>query len=780
MPRIVYVLSCMFLLLSSIMCGVIPVSADKPGSDTPVTIDDPESGTSVNVGYELEPNNDSSKADWINAARVVYGKIQTADDIDFWKFKAPGDGALSVTLQMPKDVNYRLQVYGEDKKEITHSDQEGSTTEQIDSIPITKDHWYYLAVSSSNRSFNNKLYYMIRLTYIPVGLTVNPDTYEPNNSPQEAKGITGNDFIEATIHDAADVDYYKMSHALGSTINLSLTDIPEGMDLDLYLLDSNFKPVMKSCNAKNSDESIVYQGDPGTYYVKVEFNKRSTIVMNKYQLRVAVKTIPVILVPGIGGSRLSMLEKGILSESWLNLSGMVFNESNHMRSLSLKPKEPGSNQVVQLHPEISILPEAGDDGFHAIEYLDYGVGQSLSEEYFSMAQKLQSIGYQKGRTLFGFPYDWRLSGSTNSTQLKQTIDRALQNSGAKQVQLVAHSMGGILIKETLLSNPSYQQKVRKVIYIGTPFLGAPRAFEALTSGYNFDIPPFSEKTGKQISQFAPAVFELLPSRQFVEKQKFLYLRDQEQLKPLSYQDLYSNRHVNSIYQPLLKYADAQHAKWDSRMVTVPQYAIIGEGQYTPVGYEVKAATNQLVPMYDKAQGDGTVPVISSSFSLKDEIKKKFYINSSHLDLVKNKNVIEQVVNLLKGIETTLTGMRDKPQPVLNQQDYLIIYREDGEFPEFSLDIAGKQRVFKNQTEQERVEEEIRNKESKDMKIDYIGNVIVIFLPLEDANRQVRMVPQYQVQKNSGIIIERHHVNTQTNKDNVTNHSIKSNGQSIIE
>lgn len=769
MFRIVHVISCLILLLSSTMFMFVPVSADKPKTAKPHT-----------VGYELEPNNEPGKADWVNTDRIGYGRVQTANDIDFWKMKAPGDGALAAALKLPKEVNYKLQVFGEDKKEISHSDQDRSTTETINSIPIQKNKWYYFAVSSSNGSFDKDQYYQIQLDYIPVGLQISPDSYEPNNTTQEAKVIKSHEYLEATIHEAADVDYYKVSYQLGSTINLELTEIPTGMDLDLFLLDSSFKPVLKSTNAKNANETITYQGNPGTYYLKVTYNNRSTLVKNQYRLRVAVNTMPVILIPGIGGSRLSKVEQGTLTEAWLNWAGMVVNEKYHLRNLSLTPKQAGSNQVVQLTPGISIVPEAGDEGFHAIDFLDYGIAKSQSEEYFSMAQKLQSLGYQKGTNLFGFPYDWRLSSSTNSAHLKQTIDRALDTSKAKQVQLVVHSMGGILVKETLLSNPSYQQKVRKIIYLGTPFLGAPRAYEALTSGYNFEIPLFSENSGKQIAQFSPAVFELLPSRQFVKKQNYLFLREQGQLKPLAYQDLYSNRHVNAIYQPLLKSADSQHAKWDSRMVKVPQYSIIGDGKYTPIGYEVKQATKQLVPLYDKAEGDGTVPAISSSFSIKDEIKKKFFTTSSHVDLPKNQNVIDQVVALLNGIETTLKGLRDKPQPAANQQDYLIIYREDGEFPEFSIDLAGQKRVFKKQSTQERVEEEIENSKRKDMKIDYIGNVIVIFLPAEDANRPLRMTPLYQVQKNSGIIIERHHVNTQTKKDNVTNHTIKSSEQTVIE
>lgn len=774
MSKIIHFICSVILVICSVLQGIAPVFADKEGTAKPQA-----------VGFELEPNDQPDKADWIYVDRAGYGKIQSGEDIDFWKMKATGDGTLTVSLDIPKGVNYRLQVFDDQKMEMAHSDKDGSSQEEIAAIPVKKDHWYYFASSSSEGNYDKKNYYMLRVTYIPVGLEVNPDSYEPNNSLSEAKLVSGNEYLEATIHDASDIDYYRLEYQLGSTINLALSEIPSGMDLDLYLLDSQFNPVMKSKSAKNANETISFQGDPGTYYVKVEFNNRSTLVMNKYRLRVTVSTMPVILIPGIGGSRLSKLEQGTVTEAWLNLTGMTINDNYHVRNLSLTPKAAGSDQVVQLHPELSIIPEEGDEGFHAIEFLHYGSVekiQSMTEEYYSMAQHLQSLGYKKGLTLFGFPYDWRLSSSKNSAQLKQTIDRALKNSGAKQVQLVVHSMGGVLVKETLLSNPSYQQKVRKIIYMGTPFLGSPRAYQALRTGYNFEIPIiFSDEAAQRISQYAPAVFELLPSREYVKRQNFLYLRDGEQkLKQLSYQDLYSNPKVNLIYQPLLKAADSLHSKWDSRQLKVPQYSIIGDGQYTPLGFEVRAGTNQLVPFFDQGEGDGTVPAVSSSYSLKDEIKKKFYVTSSHIELPKNWNVINQVVNLLKGIEKTLNGLRDKPQAAVNQQDYLVIYREDGEFPELSLQVGDQTQVIQKLTANQKIEQLKQDEGKQDLKIEYYGNVVVIFLPVQEANHPVKMTPMYQVGNGSGIVIERHHVNKQTQKDNVTNHSINTNGESMIE
>lgn len=768
MSKVFSMMCSLFLFIFATIQAIVPVFAEKNGNEETIKLQ--------GYGYELEPNNVPAKADWTYSEKAAYGRIQAKDDIDYWRIKATGEGSFTASLTLQNGVHYKLQVFDEDEKELAQSNNGDSDKAEIGSIPVTKDKWYYFAVSSSNGSFDKKNYYMLKVVFVPSGMQIPPDSYEPNNSPEAAKTVNGGDFLEATVHDSSDVDYYKFSVQLGSTIELTLSEIPQDMDLDLFLLDKNLKPVMKSANAKNKEERIVYQGDPGTYYIQVLYNNRSSLVMNHYRLRVNVNTMPVILIPGIGGSRLTKLEDGTSSEAWLNISGMLVNEEYHRKALSLMPKEPGSEQVVQRFPNVAIIPEEGDQGFRAIEYLSYGDLKSQTEQYHSMAQHLQSLGYKKGVSLFGFPYDWRLSSSKNAEFLKQAIDQALKNSYARQVQLVVHSMGGLLVKETLLSNPSYQKKVKRIVYLGTPFLGSPSAYEALRKGYNFGIMFFSTETSQQICQYAPAVFELLPSRQYMSKQNYLYLNSNGKLTPFTYQDLYRDRRVNSIYQPLLASADRQHAKWDSRLLQVPQYMIIGDGQLTLLGFQIIEATNMLNPFFDKGEGDGTVPFVSGDFSLKD-VRKKYYISELHAKLPVNMYVIHQVANLLLGIEQVQNGLREKPKQSTGQIDYLIIYREDGQIPQMTVEIGGKMYLVNEKVlKQPAIMREDQGPDAP--KIEQVGDAVVIILPAKYVQSSVRLTPKFMVDGKSNMIVQRHLVDS-NHQEKVTNYKITSNNQTTI-
>lgn len=61
--------------------------------------------------------------------------------------------------------------------------------------------------------------------------------------------------------------------------------------------------------------------------------------------------------------------------------------------------------------------------------------------------------------------------------LKASIDDAIKElpDGQKKVIIVAHSMGGLVVRSLLKQLPDYQSKIDRVVFIGTPHLGAPSA-----------------------------------------------------------------------------------------------------------------------------------------------------------------------------------------------------------------------------------------------------------------------------------------------------------------
>ncbi|WP_426983561.1 lipase/acyltransferase domain-containing protein [Brevibacillus borstelensis] len=702
----------------------------------------------VPATFEVERNDTFAKADWMFAGKNAHGRISTGDDIDTWKIKPAKDGTLTFSLtQVPSNANYHLFVFDDEKREIGRSTKPGQADQKVEEIAVEKNRLYYVQIMGNNGTFDRSSYYLLRGDFY-TGEEGKPDEYEPNNTIKDAHPLDNGEII-ANLHDRSDVDYYKLTLDLASTIEAKLWDIPEGMDLDLYLFDSNNKQIAFSDRPKNKDEEILFNADPGTYYLKVAASRTSGFKNHSYHLKVTSNTIPVILIPGIGGSRLEAKEKRLTLEAWLSLDNIVFGirDPRHRMYLPLKPVAKNSVEVESLNKGFTVYPEKEDGGFRAIEYLSYFPVDKVKEEteqYASMVKRLESEGYRKNITMFAMPYDWRYSNKDNAKYLKEKIDEALKASGASQVQLVAHSMGGLLARETLLSNASYQPKVKRIIYMGTPFLGSPRAYQAIQFGYNFGVPFLHEETGKVIAEYAPAVYELLPSPTYFDKAIVL---KRDPIYSFTYEDMVTDSRVKIAYTPLVRQAEALHNKWDKRTLRVQQYSIIGTGQKTLLGYEYNTSRNILKPFYDSGEGDGTVPYISAEYGQSD-IAKKFYAVAAHAALPKDPLVIEQVVQLLKGVEKIQAGLRKKPQ----KPDYLyyIISREDGEFPEITFTKSGQTMTILAD----------KKEHWENLQVEYHGNIVVIHvLDLEP------LVFEDRLQLRNGMEVSPFLIDTYSSKGN---------------
>ena len=663
--------------------------------------------------FEMEPNDTFEKADWLHDNKDAFGKIKTKGDADMWKIRAPYSGVMNVSLEdIPANKNYNLHMFDAAKRELASSERTGNKAENIEGIGVERREWYYIMVKGSGSSYSADRYYRLRASFQTAGAEVQQDPYEHNNSFANAYELGEVRSIKANLHNLQDLDYYRFSIELASTIAVKLGEIPAGMDIDVYLLDTEGNVVGKSEKPKSADEELVVNADPGTYTIKVMASKRSGFTANSYQLSVSTHTIPVILIPGIGGTRLQMEDRGTISEVWLAANDIIWGRGDpvHRRALTLDPVRRGGVEVAPRTPGIRIFPEEEDEGFRAIEYLSYDY-KSLTEQYNSMVKELEKQGYAKGRTLFAMPYDWRYSNTTNARHLKERIDLALQRSGARQVQLVAHSMGGLLARETLLSNVSYQPKVRRVIYMGTPFLGSPRAYQALKFGYDFGVPFLHDDTGRLIAEFSPAVYELLPSKKHHSQAPFLMKNEKDKYSYTDFQRLVA---LQIPYAPLLNQAIKLHDRWENKTIgNVQQYSIVGTGQPTLMGYRYNSSNKTFTPYYDKSTGDGTVPFVSANYAQKD-IVNTFYVNGAHAKLPSMKEVIEQVVRLLKGNDRTGAGV-SKSAKKNNPYLYYMLTRDDGQFPVVTIQKKGRQMTIQAD----------RKEFWEDLPIERHGNLVVI-------------------------------------------------------
>lgn len=108
--------------------------------------------------------------------------------------------------------------------------------------------------------------------------------------------------------------------------------------------------------------------------------------------------------------------------------------------------------------------------------------------YNNLINSLDQNGYQENINLFEFPYEWRNSNEITAENLKTKIQEVISETKNSKVDLVAHSMGG-LIARYYIENTNYQNNVDQLITLGTPHKGAPESYliwEAGEKGNNLE------------------------------------------------------------------------------------------------------------------------------------------------------------------------------------------------------------------------------------------------------------------------------------------------------
>ncbi|MBI2612896.1 alpha/beta hydrolase [Candidatus Kaiserbacteria bacterium] len=95
--------------------------------------------------------------------------------------------------------------------------------------------------------------------------------------------------------------------------------------------------------------------------------------------------------------------------------------------------------------------------------------------YDDLIATLDENGYTREVDLFTFPYDWRKSNVETAVLLKEKINQVKDICDCDKVDLVAHSMGGLVARQYVQSD-TYENDVDQLIFLGTPHLGAPKAY----------------------------------------------------------------------------------------------------------------------------------------------------------------------------------------------------------------------------------------------------------------------------------------------------------------
>ena len=224
----------------------------------------------------------------------------------------------------------------------------------------------------------------------------------------------------------------------------------------------------------------------------------------------AERHTPVILIPGVLGSRLARPDG---TEAWPGSARKLLTSGYLELALRIDPEtlEPIDDGLVATG---LFDGAAGRDFYGKIVRALTGVGG------FELAQPGQPLAKPKAR-LYVFPYDWRQDNVRTAARLDALIERIRADYGdpALRVDVVAHSMGGLIVRyyerygtADVLDGNNFPvtgagaAKIRRVVLLGTPNQGTVTAVHKFLNGYRVGISALPIEGVVTM----PAMFQLFP------------------------------------------------------------------------------------------------------------------------------------------------------------------------------------------------------------------------------------------------------------------------------
>lgn len=248
--------------------------------------------------------------------------------------------------------------------------------------------------------------------------------------------------------------------------------------------------------------------------------------------------------------------------------------------------------------------------------------------YDNLVDTFKANGYIEDQTIFKFPYDWKQPNEITALQLKNKIAEIKTICNCNKVDLVGHSMGG-LVAAHYIESSDYQNDVDQLFLVATPLSGAPKAYKAWEGG-ELDFGGLGQNIFlktifrvEALRNLYPSTYSYIRNHPVVSIQELLpvqtdYLKTDDTL--LTYPTGYPQ---NNFLETLVN----NFSKITQRGVTLHTIAANTSNEDTVGGFEVIPSTKP--GLWEHGQpvsawhvgGDGTVP--RGSISRVAQIEQEF-------------------------------------------------------------------------------------------------------------------------------------------------------------
>lgn len=236
--------------------------------------------------------------------------------------------------------------------------------------------------------------------------------------------------------------------------------------------------------------------------------------------RMDTRVVPVILVPGIMGTRLELGPAGKAPRRWdpddtITMLNWTKTHIDDMRG------------ALRYQNSARLLFEETP---YSADQLDRGWGHISANFYGPMLEHLDTELADFNCPVYAFGYDWRQSNADSEEKLRTFTAEVLRREEATEVIVVTHSMGGIVLR-LAARHEWMRDRVLAAIHLAQPAGGAPVAYRRCFDGLSYSNDGFfmkhllgaSAKGVFDIFSALPGALELLPFDQ-VEHSHWLEYR----------------------------------------------------------------------------------------------------------------------------------------------------------------------------------------------------------------------------------------------------------------
>lgn len=297
------------------------------------------------------------------------------------------------------------------------------------------------------------------------------------------------------------------------------------------------------------------------------------------------------------------------------------------------------------------IPDFGNTT--SVEWLD--PSKSSYGAYFKdVVDSLLPLGYERGVSLLGAPYDFRKAPNECEeffVNLKTMIETAYERNG-QPVLLVAHSMGSpfmlyFLHKQTQAWKNTH---IKALVTLAGVWGGAVKALRVFGSGDNLGIYVLSAWTlrGEQIT--SPSLAFLLPRENFWSADEVLITTSTRNYTARDFQAYFNDMNYTTGYEMWL---DTKDLVSDTTPPGVEVHCLYGVGVDTEEHISYKTIPSSS-PTLTYGPGDGTVNLrsLEGCLSWQGKQPQKVYSHTfqgvNHMAIISNPDVIAYINSLAMG------------------------------------------------------------------------------------------------------------------------------------